>query len=312
METLDSYAKRLNRLPIDLRLEVVLADMLEDGVSLDDLIVNPLGSFNRPFGRDIADTEWVEAQHGHRRWLQINVNRNGIYDFLPEGVFHQPTSDDTLATQETILREIKIQREREEAARRFFLPLEQEFFRQRVRIEQEERTHLAQHDPFSLDDNLVAQFWELPDFLTTAQAKRLVYLLPVVYQFVGDLHRTALCFEQLLGERVSLQPELPGLVSLSADTPPLGQWQLGNDSLFGGYVREEGEVIRLRVHLSRADQVPDYLPGSNGRRVINLLQEYLLPMDTTLVVELDTSAFENAFILDDIPDSGLLDFTTCL
>ena len=311
MEPAATYPDRLNHLPIDLRAEVVVADLLEEGITLDELIINPAGGFKRAFGRDVSHVEWVEAQHKSQRWLQINLNRSGLYDLLPEGVFHQPTTNDTLTEKETILREMGIQQQREEAARRFFLPIEQEFFRQRIRIEQDQRAFLTVTDKGT--DNLLGWFWELPDFLTPTQTKRLLYLLPVMHRIAGDFTAMTACFEQLVEERVGVQLDPPGRVQVEtagAYSAPLGQWELGDTSVFDGWLQDEGPVVRITVHIDRSERVMDYLPGHNGLRFIDWLAGYIVPLDAHVQIELDTSALSNAFSLTSDEAFGRLDFTT--
>lgn len=314
MEPLTAYAEHLNHLPVDLRAEVILADMLEDGISLDELILNPIGGFQRAFCRDIHRVDWVESQQDNRKWLRIDLNRDGLYDLLPEGIFHQPTISDPQASKEVMLREMHIQTQREAAARRFFLPLEQEFLRQRIRVEQEERKYRFANSPFSLDDNLLIQFWGLPDFLTAAQIKRLLYLLPVLHQLVGDFDHMTACFEQLLEERVSLSLDPPAreAVGTQLETAPLGQWQLGKTALLGTRLIDEWPELCLTIHLSRAERLVEYLPGGVDRRVVDWLGEYLFPLETVLRLELDTTAIEDNFLLTDAIHTGRLDCTTLI
>ncbi|QMW04483.1 hypothetical protein [Spirosoma foliorum] len=309
MEPLADYVIQLKHLPIDLRVEMVLVDMLEAGISLDELILNPVGAFKRTFGRDIVRTNWVEAQHKSQRWLQIDLNRTGLYDLLPEGVFHQPTSNDASASKEAVLREISVQREREQAARRFFLPIEQEFFRQRVRIEQEQQTFLSDTNPVQSDDPL-AWFWNLPHFLTPTQTKRLLYLLPLMHKLAGDVAAMTTCLEQLVEERVSLQLDSPGMALVQANTPALGQWELGNSSVFDGWLNNEDPLLRITVHIDRSERVVDYMPGHNGIRLIEWLTGYLVPLDTDVQIDLDTSTLNDSFLFTDNNSLSRLDFTT--
>ncbi|WP_080055680.1 hypothetical protein [Spirosoma aerolatum] len=309
MDMLSVYAERLKHLPIDLKAEVVLADMLEDGVSLDELVLNPEGLGKRTFGRDISQTEWKEAQHTSKRWLQIDLNRSGLYDLLPEGVFHQPTANEVATSKEAILREMSIQREREKAARTFFLPFEQEFFRQRIRLEQEQRAYPV-HSDTEQPNELLSWFWNLPNFLTSEQVKRLLYILPVIHHMVGDPTAMKACYEQLMEERVSLQLEPGGMTLVETDTAPLGEWQLGESSVVDGWLRDEEPLLRIIVHIDRTERVANYLPGSDGRRMIEWLAGYLAPLDAAVGIELDTSALNDTFLLAENEVFGRLDFTT--
>jgi len=290
-----------------------MADLLEEDFRLDDLILNPVGGFRRAFGRDVSGAEWVEAQQGDRRWLRLDLNRDGLYDRLPEGLFHQPTANDTKISKDEWVREMAVQQEREKAARLFFLPIEQEFFRQRVHIEQAERSYLpGSRSAFDSSDNDLVRFWNLPPSLTPVQVHRLLYLLPLFHRIAGDADYIAACFERVLEERVTLQLAPPELVSFRTETAPLGQWELGQSSLFDGLLADEAPVVRLTVHLSRADRVETYLPGGTGRRLIDWLGDRLFSLDTTPVVELDTSGLDTHFVLHEEPADTWLDLTTQL
>ncbi|MGA0560249.1 hypothetical protein ACO2Q8_26535 [Larkinella sp. VNQ87] len=310
MEPLTHYAERLNHLPVDLRAEVVLADMLEDGISPDALILNPVGGFKRAFGRDLARTEWVESQQSARRWLQIDLNRNGLYDLLPEGIAHQPTSNQTAVSTEALLLEMQLQQEREQAARRFFRPIEQEFFRQRIRIEQEQRRFPFDSEP--RPDDLLGQFWDVPDFLTPAQFQRLMYLLPVMHRMAGDWSAVRSCFEEVIEEPIHLEIIPPGLTNVAVDTAPLGDWQLGTNSVFDGWLSDEEPKVRITVRINQAGRIAAYRPGGNGLRLLEWLAGYLIPLDVGLRIDLDTSELPDAFLFTSDDHAGRLDFTTCL
>ncbi|GAB2530538.1 hypothetical protein [Spirosoma aerophilum] len=317
METLVDYASYLTQLPVDLRAEVVVADMLEDGISPDDLIINPLGPFKRAFGRDINGAGWVESQAMVESWLQIDLNRTGLYDLLPEGVFHQPTTNDASVSKETTLREMAIQHERERAARRFFLPFEQEFFRHRVRIEQEQRAFLFENDVALADNHLLDWFWNLPDFLTPVQIKRLMYLLPEIHRMAGDLLTMEACFGQLIADRVTLtthstENEMVTARTTGGEACRLGRWQLGADVAFEGWVNDGEPLLRLTLHIDKADRLADYLPDGNGHQLLNWLAGYLVPLTTGFRIELDTSALDNTFSFASDAGFGRLDFTTCI
>lgn len=317
METLIDYATYLTHLPVDLRAEVVVADMFDDGISPDNLIVNPLGPFKRAFGRDISGAGWVEGPTRLQRWLQIDLNRTGLYDLLPEGVFHQPTTNDASVSKEATLREMAIQHERERAARRFFLPIEQEFFRHRVRIEQEKRAFLFENDAALSDNHLLDWFWNLPDFLTPRQLKRLLYLLPEIHRMAGDLPAMEACFGQLVADRVTLSTHSSGNEWVNAsttgvDTSRLGQWLLGADVAFEGWVNDGEPLLRITVHIDSPECLADYLPGGQGLQLLNWLAGYLVPLTTGFRIELDTSALDTAFLLTSDAGFGRLDFTTCI
>src|SRR5215217_9429202 len=104
----------------DLCAEFVAGSWLEEGIAQDKILFRPLGSFKR---RSHADVESVgEAELGNFEGKVIASNRNGIYDHLPEQLFHLPSAG-SINTLKKKVDEIRLQREKEQKSRLFFLPL---------------------------------------------------------------------------------------------------------------------------------------------------------------------------------------------
>lgn len=74
----------------DLREEVVVADLIESGQHPDTVIVHLLGAFKRKFSRDIERIETSDEWQNRQEQLLLFLNRNGLYDHLPQGLMHQP------------------------------------------------------------------------------------------------------------------------------------------------------------------------------------------------------------------------------
>ena len=84
----------LRRQPFDLRLEVILAELLDYGYAFDDFLVQPVGLFARRYRRDLGTVRDEEFQRAHRPVVRtvLELHREGLYDALPQQVFHQPGS----------------------------------------------------------------------------------------------------------------------------------------------------------------------------------------------------------------------------
>ncbi|KAJ1498776.1 hypothetical protein HMI54_012379, partial [Coelomomyces lativittatus] len=80
---------RLNNLAPDLKVEFILTEILEEG-DLSDIVVASKGIFKRRFKKDLEQVLLQDYREGRNQYLSIEVNRSGIYDSLPQGLFHQP------------------------------------------------------------------------------------------------------------------------------------------------------------------------------------------------------------------------------
>ena len=316
--------RQLRRQPFDLRVEVILAELLTVGYVFDDFLVRPVSLFARRYRRDLGNVSEEPFERGHRPVVRtvLEVHREGLYDALPQQVFHQPGSSSSEHPPGTraMVEDSRAQRRKEKATRRFFLPFEQEFFRCRVRIEQEERRYFTSLSARWYNEAL-ARFWGLADAgLPPAALTNLLYLLPLACHIVGDLPRTQRCFESVLGQPVQLRvvaPQrhpLPGGVAASGPTPPssgrLGSLALGRDLVLGGDYQETLPALEIRLSDLTVTQLEAYLAGEWPAKALALLCAYFVAFETDVVVRYEMAAVTPEFRLGEGENAPVLGFTT--
>ncbi len=311
MPSLDNYIEQLNRLPVDIRAEILLANLLESGVSMEELVVSPVGLFRRNFQNDVGKADILELQRSAQKRIRLEVNRDGLYDALPEGLFHQPTQSKPPGNKQEILKEIKRQQEREAAARKFFLPLEQEYYRLRVKLVLEERKYLFDGEGL-MEGDLFSEFWNFPSFLTPQQVHNLLYLLPMVHRIAGDWEQIRLSFETILEDAVQLVQNQPLRHTVSQTSPALGDARLGVDWIMGEQYDDVHSSILIQVLPTDPQRMNTYLPGGVGVQLIDYLSQYLLPLETDYRVEVKIAADYQHFFVTEEQYSSLLGYTTYL
>jgi hypothetical protein len=311
---------RLRRQPFDLRLEAVMAELLAQGYEFEDFLVRPVGLFARRYRRDLGEVYDEPFERRHRTVVRtvLEVHREGLYDALPQQVFHQPgTSTGPAAGIQEMAEDSRAQRRREKATRLFFLPFEQEFFRFRVGIEQEERryfTSLAAH----WYNEALARFWGLAEAgLPPAVLTNLVYLLPLACNMVGDLPRTRHCFESVLGQPVQLRvlPPQRHLLPASATSAlptsgTLGHLALGTDLVLGGDYQETLPALEISLQNLSVPELEAYLTGAWPAKALALLCEYFIAFETDVVIRYEMATTEPVFQLADGDQAPILGFTT--
>jgi type VI secretion system protein ImpH len=310
----------LRRQPFDLRLEVILAELLTLGYELPDFLVRPVGLFARRYRRDLGEVYEEPFERRHRPVVRtvLEVHREGLYDALPQQVFHQPgTGAGQAASIAAMVEDSRVQRRKEKATRLFFAPFEQEFFRFRVGIEQEEQryfTSLAAH----WYNEILAQFWGLAHMgLPPAVLTNLLYLLPLAHSIVGDLARTRHCFEHVLGQTVHLRvlpPQRHPLPSAPPTALPaggtLGHVALGRDFMLGGEYQETLPALEISLQGLTVPEVEAYLANEWPAKALALLCEYFIAFETDVVVRYEMAAAVPAFQLGEGEFAPLLGFTT--
>jgi hypothetical protein len=313
----------LRRQPFDLRLEVILAELLAFGYVFDDFLVRPVGLFARRYRRDLGTVSDEPFERGSRPVVRtvLELHREGLYDALPQQVFHQPGSTATQGTSpgvRAMVEDIRLQRRKEKATRLFFLPFEQEFFRFRVRIEQEERRYFTNLSARWYNETL-ARFWGIADCgLPPGPLTNLLYLLPLAHGIAGDLARTRLCFESVLGLPVQLRTVAPQRHALpraaSAQPNPgggtLGSLSLGRDLVLGGDYHETLPALEISLLGLSVAELEAYLAGEWPAKALALLCEYFVAFETDVVVRYEMATAEPSFYLGEGEDAAVLGFTT--
>lgn len=310
--------EQLQRQPFDLKLEVVLADLLAHGYSFDDFIVRPISLFARRYRRDIGT---VREELAEQQWrgpkTAIEVHREGLYDALPQQVFHHAGDPAPAPGVRAMVADIQAQRRREKATRRFFLPFEQEFYRFRVLLEQEERRYMTNLSAQWYNE-VLARFWEIAGQLPPRQVTTLLYLLPLAHSIVGNLTRTQQVFESVLEVPVRLRTVAPLTFAAEDLTEPgaalgavLGQGELGRDFVLGGAYQETLPALEVCLPSLSTTLLAVYLaPDSWQARALQLLCNYFVAFETDVVFHYEVAAANQSFVLSDEGETAILGYTT--
>ena len=244
------------------------------------------------------------------------MHREGLYDALPQQLFHHP-GDPTQQGVRSMIEDIQKQRRREKATRRFFLPLEQEFYRFRVLLEQEERRYMTNLSAQWYNE-VLARFWELAGQLPPRQLTTLLYLLPLAHRITGDLPRTQQVFESVLEVPVLLRTVAP--LQFAAEelqvggTAPgtvLGQGELGRDFVLSGAYQETLPALEISLQSLTTAQLEVYLaPDTWQARALKLLCNYFVAFETDVVLRYEMAPTSQSFTLSDEGESAVLGYTT--
>lgn len=299
------YQQPIQHMKADIRLEVLLAEIIAGDAALDDIVVMSNSLFKRNFHRDIEKTGEIQFEHSRKKKLYFLVNREGIYDRLPEDLFHQPIDADGRSDKEAVIRDIKTQEEIEKLSRLFFLPIEQEFYRQRLRIETDEKSFL--YDASSSLNEL----WNLPAELDEMQRSKLCTFMPVLNKITGNLELTRFLMEHIYGSPIEITEFAPGKQDLE-QAPLLNDCRLGIDAVLGGEVSSQQSSIMIKIFIPDLKNLADYMPGGFKLRQIELLCSLFIPWEKDIIYE-PALADAVPFIAEESTSYlGILNYTTTI
>jgi type VI secretion system protein ImpH len=297
MQQLEKYKELIRKLPFDIRVEVVLAEMLADNVQLDDIEITSNSVFFRNFHYDIEKVEDAEYVSSRKKRLRFVVNRDGLYDSLPEDVIHQSGERQPYFEKDKMMQEIKLQQQREQAARTYFLPYEQEFFRLRVKLEWEERRFMFANSGH-VDTSVLGKLWEFSEVFDDEQKSKLGALMPAMHQLAGKKELCSFLATQITGDEVEIK-DGHKLWSDYSGEPKLGEATLGNGFFLGGQYQSMEPMDTWNIKVKDTSRLTDYMPGGKKAQMHQFLSNLMTPLENDVQMELDLRKEQGGFVLDD-------------
>jgi type VI secretion system protein ImpH len=100
-----------NQFNTDFKAVTYAAELIEQGRFADDeVVILPIGPQERAYAKEIAGISTYRSVYRNRQMLAIRINREGLYDMLPEGLFHQPPLPSEMLDEEGMVKDIKQRR----------------------------------------------------------------------------------------------------------------------------------------------------------------------------------------------------------
>lgn len=261
----------------DFLAEIMAAEMIKGGFSPERLYFRALGTFRRPVGRDVESLELFTPHENASPFVHIEVNREGLYDMLPESIFHFREKKDPRNEKTAILESIKKVREEEADARKFFGPFENEFYHLRLLVELKKRMLLqagADHDNRVFFESVYGNSALLDD----QQVLALLYILPLVHRVRGDLKNMALCIKTLIRQQVYIHlKKYNNENHYSGNIPGLGTALLGVDSVTGPEFVSGDSFYEIHISELPGAEVKHFLEDGFYYAILSYLCKYLFP-----------------------------------
>lgn len=300
---MDNSTKLTNTLDTDFKLEVVIASLIEQGYNPELIRILRDGIDRRHVSKDIEKTYEKFNDDDFKKYLHIHVNREGIYDILPEGIFHKQTYKRSYKDIETdvekALDEIKIHREQEFFARRFFQLFEQVIDHTLVDIYQNE----IRYDRTTINrefTDIFIQYWSVLRRLKHRQAVAFMYVIPLLARIRLNLDEIGESLSFILDIPVKIEKiKLPAKKVDTQFDSHLGEINLGVDLVLGTAFDDGINDLKLTIGSLSANRMRGFLETAPERIVLDMLLEIFLPDETFTVIEFKIDPEDSEFILSD-------------
>jgi len=304
-----------NQLETDFKAVTLAAELIEQGsATADNVVILPLGPKKRAYAKEIDSINSYTSVHRNRQMLAININREGLYDMLPEGLFHQSPASSIMITEEAMVKDIVTRREEEKQARLFFAPLETELYHIRTVVELYEN-RLDKKSDYDELVNIFLKEWREFKCFTNQQMVILMHVLPVIHEQRNNLDFISSVLSIMFDATFELQYELKSSALANAEanqlSTKLGTGILGVNFIAGQVFEPEEELI-ITIGPVTSDQMLNYLPGTRTAEALEVLLSYFIPLQTTINTRYVVEPYYQKTVLGFEEENSCLGFTTYL
>ncbi len=271
-----------------LKPEAFCADLISNGFSFENMIFSRSGSFKKRFRKEIDSVSKMQNDDGDEL-VEIVINRDSIYDLLPEGLFHQPVSSNRNTTVPDMVKDFRRLKEEERYTRKFFQPLEQEFIRYTTLIEQEERSMMLGILGGNITESFL-EFWNLPNDIPEDSARILARLMPWAYMIKGDLKLTAKALEMVLHKKeITIEEKHEQYQLMQENDLSLSNTSLGVDFVTGNCFNESSLCWIFTINDILANEMEGFTAEKPLGKLLKLFVEIFIPVQVDAVFEYETA-----------------------
>ncbi|MCY0968331.1 type VI secretion system baseplate subunit TssG [Chryseobacterium wangxinyae] len=288
-----------NKLQTDFKAEAVAVNLLKYHRAVSNIFIERIGINDRAYLKDIKS---ISSHYlgFDEEVLSIKTYREGIYDYLPEGLFHPPSLNTSRKNVESVVNEIRKQKRVEDDARKFFRPFELEiFFTEIGALLKEYDFDLASETDSLL--KVFSELWPVVKMLDKKSAYIFIHIIPFFHQIRGDKKWFERCLTSFLQVPVEITftPNIIDRIEKEDDSMLLGNSRLGVTYIPSGRHMDGERNWIVNIGPIPYHDMKKYIPGNPFRKVLQALYDYCLPVSVDIEENFITEKKEYSFMLED-------------
>lgn len=304
--------KRYNQLQTDFRVEAVAANILKYYNPEANILIKRIGLNDRAYLKDIKGitSSFYDLDEEN---IIIETYREGIYDYMPEGIFHPPSLGISSKNVDSVVKEMRKQKLVEEEARNFFQPFELEFFYTHVSALLKE----SEFDAESKTDSLLEfaiELWPILQKINIDSAKVLINLLPFIHEVRGNktwIERFLSAFLRVpvnitfIPNHIEAQDDKDGITAL-------GNARLGMTLIPMGKHMDGDRNWQINIGTIPYEELHNYIPGDPFRQLLTELYDFFVPVSVKIFENFITEKDAKSFRIDAKTEGNRLGYSTFL
>ncbi|MGG5506983.1 MULTISPECIES: type VI secretion system baseplate subunit TssG [unclassified Myroides] len=305
------YLQDFNSLYTDYKTEVIAYHIWKYYHEIDGVYLKRLGGNSRSFSKDLKriKAEYIEVK---KRIISVESFREGIYDYLPEGLFHVPSFRSSRENITDVVEQIRQEKRVEQKARAFFQPFELEVYFCHLKA-----LDLAySFDKLTKEDELfkrIEELWPLLKLVDDKNAQIFACLLPNFHAERGKKTWIEKCLTACLEVPVNISfvPSEIAEFEQFSSTLVLDAMCLGINCVLLGTHADGEKDWHVEIGPIRYDNLHKYLEGSPLRILLQTIYDHCLPLAVAVIETFITQREEESFRLMN-NNNSLLGYSTYL
>lgn len=299
---IESSLAAINSLDTDYLAEIIAATLIEEGVSPDDIQIIRLGDSRMKVGKDIESVRMEYSPDDEiNDCLRIYVNREGLYDVLPEGVFFLGIDLLDSTDIKKVVNQVRQYRKEEMEIRKFFSVFEDEIDRALVQMQLLER-RVDRKNVYTDFTNVFTAYWPIIRKLSLEQAALFMRIIPIIHKIRGDQRKITKVLSLILGLPVTMSHVLSRKKCDSF--PAFGQARLGETLVIGSEFRSGRYDACVTVHKIPRDRIPEFLGNGKSRSILLELIDMLFAADMEVRIKLDVVSSGHICVISNEPSKA--------
>ena len=285
-----------NTSTIDYKSEILISEIIEKKEKNIDIFIQRVGGFRRNYDKDVHSIT-LENVDGEQEQIKALINKDGIYDYLPEEVFHLDILSEKQNKDLTFTQKYQQRKQQEADARNFFAPLEDEFTKLLIELEAQERASCNNILSENVINDLFTNKITNDIVLLDSQKAILNFFLPMSNKFRGNEKFLAYFLSLLLNQEVTCSLGIFPSVIRSIETESMDSKTLGVDLVTEGDVKTTESICRIQLNNTSRKNSIDFLENGNSRKLIDYAAFYFLPHNTQFEIFVNFALEETYFSL---------------
>ena len=263
------------------RGDVIAAGLVDNGIDQDTILLLRNDGSTLETDKEIISIDLKQDyEDNENKMLVIKTNRPGIYDNLPEILFHSGVGIKNY-NKDNVIEAIRKQHKEEVAIRKFFSLYETEVDRARIGISKTEFEYDRPGKHRSSVD-IFGRFWPIIKSMDSQTAILFTKTIPYIAEIRNRYNKIAQAISMIMGYDISIKTGTRK-IPFKTKSPRLGVMKLGVNSTLKGYALEKYAVVGIKVS-KRA--IKDLLPHEHKRKIVEILLDIFMPANISYEIAL--------------------------